>query len=146
MKAYFLNRHVMEVAGMWSFDNLDKTDVILSSSEAEDLKAAVSSIGEATFWMDWWTFAMKFISLNSSSEVRLVWQLSLAGTRCQLLVAKTISTVWANLVLKCRDAVLVKVTDSYLHRVLHGPLECQVVRFHLAISCGCSGKVVTCAS
>ena len=52
MKARSLNRHVTELAGMRSFDNLNKTDVILSSSEAEDLEAAVRSNVEATFWMD----------------------------------------------------------------------------------------------
>ena len=55
--------HVTEVAGVQSFENLNKTDVILSSSEAEDLTAAVWSIVEATFWMDWWNFAMKLMAL-----------------------------------------------------------------------------------
>ena len=39
-------------------------------------------------------------------------RLCVAGARCQLLVAKTASIVWANLVLKWRDAVLTKVKDS----------------------------------
>ena len=62
-------------------------------------------IVEATSWMDWWIFAMKSQVLQSSSDISL----SLAGTRCQFLVAKTVSTLWANLVLKRRDAVLAKV-------------------------------------
>ena len=56
VKARSLNRHVTEFAGMRSSENLNKIDVMLSSSEAEDLKAAVCSIVEATTWMDWWTF------------------------------------------------------------------------------------------
>ena len=53
VKARSLNCHVMKLAGMRSFENLNKTDVILSSLEAEDLKAAIRSIIKATFWMDW---------------------------------------------------------------------------------------------
>ena len=97
---------------MHSFDNLNRTDVILSSSEEEDLEAAVWSIVEATSWMDWWTFAMKSLALKSSSDARLVCRLSLAGARYQLLVVKMASTLWANLVLKRHDTVLAKVKDS----------------------------------
>ena len=35
-----------------------------------------------------------------------------AGAQCQLLMAKTESTMWANLILKRHDAVLVKVKDN----------------------------------
>ena len=52
VKTRSLNRHVTELTGMRSFENPNKTDVILSSSEAEDLAAAVRSIVEATSWMD----------------------------------------------------------------------------------------------
>ena len=96
---------------MISFDNLNRMDVILSSSEAEDMKAAMQSIVEATSWMDWWTFSLKSPVLQSSSDARLVRHLSLAGARCQLLVAKTASTPWANFVLKRRNVVLAKVKD-----------------------------------
>ena len=41
-------------------------------------------------------------------------RLCIAGTRCQLFVLKTVSTVWANLTLKRWDAVLVKMKDSFL--------------------------------
>ena len=36
----------------------------------------------------------------------------MVGARCQLLVAKTASTMWANLLLKRCDAALAKVKDS----------------------------------
>ena len=39
-------------------------------------------------------------------------RLCASGARCQLLVVKTVSTVWANLVLKQRDAILTKVKES----------------------------------
>ena len=55
---------------------------------------------------------MKSLSLKSYSDARLVRHISLAGARCQLLVAKTASMLWANLVLKWRDSVLTKVKDS----------------------------------
>ena len=85
--------------------------MILSSSKAEETEAASQSIVKATSWMEWWTFAMKSLALQSTKDSRLVHRLSLAGTRCQLLVAKTASTLWANVVLKRRDAVLAKVKD-----------------------------------
>ena len=85
-KACSLNRHVMEVAGLHSYDNLNNTDVILSLSEAEDMEAALRSITEATSWMGWWTYAMKSLALQLSMDICLVRRLSLAGARCQLLV------------------------------------------------------------
>ena len=111
-KAKALNYHVMELAGLSSFENLNKTDVTWSSTEAEALEAALRSIVEATSWMGWWTYAMKSLSLKSTNDTQLVRRLSLAGARCQLLVAKTASTLWANIILKCWDAVLAKVKDS----------------------------------
>ena len=103
----------MELAGLHSFGNLNKTDIIWSSTEAEELEAALRSVVEATSWMDWWTYAMKSLSLKSTDDARVVRRLSLAGARCHLLVAKTSSTLWANMALKRRDAVLAKVTLSF---------------------------------
>ena len=110
--ARYLNHHVTVLAGMRSFDHLNKMDVILSSSEEEDIGAAKWSIVEATFWMDWWTFALKSLALKFSSDACLVCRLNLAGTRCQLFVVKMASTLWANFILKKRDTVLAKVKDS----------------------------------
>ena len=73
---------------MRSFNNLNRTNVILSSSEAEDMESAMRPIVEATSWMDWQTFATKSLALQLSSDACL----SLAGARSQLLVAKTAST------------------------------------------------------
>ena len=95
-----VNHHVTELAGLHSFDWLNKTDVIWSSTESEDMEAAPRSIVEATSWMDWWTFAMRSLALKSTNDGRLVRRLSLAGARCQLLVAKTASTLWANISLR----------------------------------------------
>ena len=55
---------------------------------------------------------MKSMALKSSQEVRLVKWFCLAGAGCQLLVAKTASTVWGNVILKRCDAILAKVKDS----------------------------------
>ena len=51
VKARSFSCHVRELVSMWSFENLKKTDVILSS-EAEDMEDAMGSVVEATFWMD----------------------------------------------------------------------------------------------
>ena len=53
---------------MLSFDSLSKTDVVLSSTEAEDLEAVARTIVEATSWMYWWTFAAKFMMLSGSED------------------------------------------------------------------------------
>ena len=87
-KARSLNSPVTKLAGLRSYDNLNKTDVNLSSSEAEEMEAALQSIIEATSWMDWWTFAMKSLALQSTKDSRLVRHLIVAGARCQLLVAR----------------------------------------------------------
>ena len=50
MKAQSLNHHVMELVGLRSYDNLNRTDVILSSSKAE-MEATLWSIVEATSWL-----------------------------------------------------------------------------------------------
>ena len=91
-----------------SWDNLNKADVSWSA-EAEDMETALKSFMEATSWIDWWTFVIKSLSLKSAKDTCLVRRLSLAGARCQLLVAKTASTLWANVILKRRHTVLVKV-------------------------------------
>ena len=103
-KVKALNRHVTVLAGLRTFDNLNKTNVIWSSNEAEDLEAALQSIVDGLV-----DFAMKSLGLKSIDDARLVYWLSLAGARCQLLVTKMALTLWANVILKCRDAVLTKV-------------------------------------
>ena len=57
---------------------------------------------------------MKILSLKSIKDAHIVCQLSLVGARCELLVAKKALTLWANVILKQRDAVLAKVKDSML--------------------------------
>ena len=106
------NNNVTDLAGMRSFENLNRMDVILSSSEAEDVEAAMRSIVEATSWMDWWMFSMKFLAHKSYGGACLIRCLSLAGTRCQILLPKTDSTLWASRLLNGHNAVLVKVKYS----------------------------------
>ena len=43
-----LNHHVTELAGLRSYNNLNKMDVIFSLSEAEEMEAALQSIIKAT--------------------------------------------------------------------------------------------------
>ena len=51
-----LNHHVTELAGLRSFDSLNKASIVWSSTKMEDMKAAAPSIIEAASWMDLWTF------------------------------------------------------------------------------------------
>ena len=76
------------------------------------MEAVARSIVEATSWMDWWTCALRSLAMKSIDDGWLVLRMSLAGARCQFLVAKTASTLWANIILKRRDAVLANVKDS----------------------------------
>ena len=92
-KAKAHSHHIMELAGLRIWDNLNKMDIIWSSAKAKDVEAALKSIVKATSWIDWWTFAMKSLLLKSTKDTRLVLSLSITGARCQLLVAKTASTL-----------------------------------------------------
>ena len=64
-----LLHHMTKLAGIRSFENMAKTDVSLSSFEAEELQEAAWSIVEATSWMDWWTLTARSMALRSSGEV-----------------------------------------------------------------------------
>ena len=46
-KAKALNRHIAELAGLRSFDSLNKSDIVWSSTEIEDMEAMARSIVEA---------------------------------------------------------------------------------------------------
>ena len=112
IKPHSLPHHVTELANMRSYDNLSKTNVVLSSSEVEDFEAAARSVVEVTSWMDWWMFAAKSMALRGSEDTKMLMRLFVADACCQLLVANTVSTLWMNLILKCQDAVLTKVKDN----------------------------------
>ena len=75
-----LHHHVTELSGRYFFKNLVNKDVVLLSSEAEDLVTAIRSIIEATSWMNWWTFTVKFMAPRFSQEVRMLKQLCVAYT------------------------------------------------------------------
>ena len=83
-------------------------------------------IVKATSWMDRWSFALKSLALRSSGDSHLLRRLILAGGGCQLLVAKTTSTLWANIVLKRRNAILTKVKDSVSFESLMDLLNAQL--------------------
>ena len=129
MKAKALNCHVTKLAGLCRYENLNKTDIIWSSTKAEDMEAALKSFVEATSWMDWWTFAMKSLSLKSTKDAHLVCHLTKAGARCQMLVAKMASTLWANVILKQCDAVLAKVKNFTSFESL---MVWEVLNYHRA--------------
>ena len=81
-KVKALNRHVTELEELRTFDTLNKTDVIWSSMEAEETEATLRSVVEVTSWMDWWTYAMKPLSLTSTDDARLVLGWCLLPTSC----------------------------------------------------------------
>ena len=81
--------------------------MVFSSSKFEDLEAAGRTLLEETFWMDWWTCTTK--SFSDMAKVRLLF---VEGARCQLRVAKTVSTICVNALLKRCDAILGKVKNN----------------------------------
>ena len=91
---------------MCSLRNLNKTDEVFLALEAENLKAATRAVIEVMSWMDWWTCSSKSMALSDSSNLKKIKHLFVAGTYCQLLVAKTASAIWVNLLLKCHNAML----------------------------------------
>ena len=93
----------------------------MSSLKAGDLEPTTRTIIEAVSWMDWWTYSDKFHALHGLFESKKLKHLFVAGARCQLLVAKMASTMWANH-LKCHDAVLGKLQDNLFFRFLYGAL------------------------
>ena len=83
-----LNHHVIELSGRRLFKNMVNKDVVVLSSEVEDLETAIRSIIEATSWTDWWTFTFKFMAPRFSQEVRMLKQLCVAYTRYHFLWRK----------------------------------------------------------
>ena len=70
------------------------------------------TVGEAMFWIDQWTYSAKSLDLRDRSDAPKFKYLFTAGARCHLLVTNAALTVWANLLLKCRDAFLGKLKDD----------------------------------
>ena len=65
-----LPRAITEWGEMSLFDNIQKTDVVLLTSEAEALEAAARTIIKATLWVDWWTCSAKPLALLDSPEAK----------------------------------------------------------------------------
>ena len=76
-----------ELAGMCSYENLNKSDIFLFSFEVEDPKATAHTVVEATSWMDWWIFAAKSMGLRRSEDSKMLKHLFVAA-----------STLWVNLI------------------------------------------------
>ena len=57
-------------------------------------------------------FATKFLALCNKFNMSKVKRLFVSGCKCQLLVAKTVSTIGANSLLKQCDAALGKLKDN----------------------------------
>ena len=93
------------------FKNLKETDDVFSAFEVENLETTTRTVVEATLWMDWWTCSATSLALRDMSKDTKAQRLLVEGT-CQILVAKTASTVWANLSLKCHGSVLGKLRTT----------------------------------
>ena len=87
--SHTLPRAIMEISGMYSFDNLNRTYVVFSASRTKNLEAAAKTIVEAMSWMDWWTCSAKSLAVLDFSEAKKVNCFFIAGIWCQLVVART---------------------------------------------------------
>ena len=65
-----------------------------------------------TSLLNWWTYAAKSLAPHDRSDTAKVKNLFMADSRCQLLVAKTAFTIWANTLLRCCDAVVGEAKDN----------------------------------
>ena len=73
-----LSRAISEHRAMKSFENLNKTDIVFFLSEVEDLEGAARTLQEVTSWMDWWTYAAKFLALRNNCNTSKVKHLFVA--------------------------------------------------------------------
>ena len=67
---------------MCSFDNLNKTEVLFSASEVEELEAATRTVVEAMSFIDWWTQSPKSLALRDWSDTAEVKHLFIADAFC----------------------------------------------------------------
>ena len=102
---------ITDLWGIKSFEDLNKTDMVFSSSKVEDLKAAERTLLKVTSWIDWWFYAAKSLAMQDIRRAK-VELFFVAGARTILLVAKTASTIWENTLLKCCDALLGKMKGN----------------------------------
>ena len=75
---------------MKSFDNLSKAGMGFSLIGAADLDASARTLHEETSRMGWWIYT----TISLTLPLTMVKCLFVAGTRCQLLIANTASTIW----------------------------------------------------
>ena len=94
---------IIKLGGMKSFENLNKTDMVFSSSEVKDMEIAVRTLHEVTSWMDWWFYVAESIAICNNSNTAKVKSLIVAGSRTRLLVTKIASTIWTKL---CSSAAM----------------------------------------
>ena len=112
-EACSLNWHATVLTGLRSFDILSRTNVFWSSSEAEDMEAVGHSIVEATSWMDWWTFTMKSLALQSSGDSPLINVMSChLGYKLRTRHVRKLS-VWWNILshIKTRTYFIIFIKD-----------------------------------
>ena len=83
-----------------------------SSSKIKDLEASARTLLEVTSWVDWWFYNTKSLPMSDCSRRAKVEDFFVTGDRMQLLLVETTSTIWANSVLKYRDALMGKVKDD----------------------------------
>ena len=112
---------ITELKGMKSFDKLIKKDIVFSSSKTKDLETVVRTLLEKTSWVDWWTYAAKSLAFRNKSDVAKVKHLFMAGTRCQLLVAKTASTVRASMLLSWLRWRIILVLSPWSFAIFPSP-------------------------
>ena len=85
---------------MKSCYNLNKTDMVFTCTEVEDLEATVRALLKVTSWMNWWFYATKSLTMCNTSKNVKVQCLFVTRGRMQLLIAKSTLTTYTNLMVK----------------------------------------------
>ena len=89
-----------------SLDKASKKEVSFSAAEAKELEACASSISSVTSWLDHWLTAFGRSALDPEHDEASIRRLLASGAKALRFQASQVSSLWVNLRLKRRDAVL----------------------------------------
>ena len=87
-------------------DQAAKKDVVLSVAETKEFEAGIDSSCSAVSWLDHWLNAFGRSALDPTRDEVSIRRMLQSGSKALFFLARQLNTMWANLKLKRRDAVL----------------------------------------
>ena len=89
-----------------SLDSAAKKDVVLSSADAKELESGASFACNASSWLDHWFTAFGRLALDPTRDEATIRRMLTSGGMGLSYISDMVNTLWFNLRLKRRDAVL----------------------------------------